>query len=156
MTNSRRRYYRWLYGTAALYDIVLGVVFLFFPRWAFESVGILEQYPTEGYIQLIGAFVLVLGVGYFLIWRGDLWRNRDLVLVGALYKLAYSGVAFWIALTAEAPHWVFVWGFGVADAIFLALMVECLYYVHGHRPDEPLSTRPTVLEAPRRGITALL
>lgn len=135
MTDSRRKYYRGLYGVAAVYDIVLGVLFLFFARWAFESMGVLDAYPVEGYIQLIGAFVLVLGIGYFLIWRGDLWRNRDLVLVGALYKLAYSGVAFYIAATAEVPHWLFVWGFGVADAIFLLLMVECLYYLYRHRPD---------------------
>ncbi len=138
MTDSRRRYYRGLYAVSAVYDTVLGVLFLFFAKWAFESIGILDAYPVEGYIQLIGAFVLVLGIGYFLIWRGDLWQNRDLVLVGALYKLAYSGVAFYIAATAEVPHWLFVWGFGVADAIFLVLMVECLYYLYRHRPGEDL------------------
>lgn len=147
MTDSRRRYYRGLYGVAAIYDIVLGVVFLFFAKWAFEAIGALEAYPVEGYIQLIGAFVLVLGIGYFLIWRGDLWQNRDLVLVGALYKLAYTGVAFYIALTAEVPHWIFVWGFGVADGIFLLLMLECLYYLYRHRPDEglPQAQKSTIL-----------
>lgn len=148
MTDSRRKYYRGLYGVAAVYDIVLGVLFLFFARWAFESMGVLDAYPVEGYIQLIGAFVLVLGIGYFLIWRGDLWRNRDLVLVGALYKLAYSGVAFYIAATAEVPHWLFVWGFGVADAIFLLLMVECLYYLYRHRPDH-VSPAPELTELSR-------
>lgn len=141
MTESRRLYYRGLYGVAAVYDTVLGVLFLFFAKWAFESMGVLEAYPVEGYIQLIGAFVLVLGIGYFLLWRGDLWQNRDLVLVGALYKLAYSGVAFYIAATAEVPHWLFVWGFGVADAIFLVLMVECLYYLYRHHREERLPTR---------------
>lgn len=136
MTDSRRKYYRGLYAVAAVYDTVLGVVFLFFAKWAFESIGALEAYPVEGYIQLIGAFVLVLGIGYFLIARGDLWQNRDLVLVGALYKLAYTGVAFYIWLTAEVPHWLFLWGFGVADAIFFVLMVECLYFLYRHRPDQ--------------------
>ena len=139
MTSSRQRYYRGLYGIAALYDMVLGIVFLFFGKWAFESLGILESYPVEGYIQLIGAFVLVLGIGYLLVWRGDLWRNRDLVLVGALYKLAYTGVGFYITLTAEAPHWLFVWGFGVADAVFFVLMIECLYHLYRHRPDRELA-----------------
>lgn len=149
MTDSRRRYYRSLYGVAAVYDTVLGVIFLFFAKWAFESMGVLEAYPVEGYIQLIGAFVLVLGIGYFLIWRGDLWQNRDLVLVGALYKLAYSGVAFYIAATAEVPHWLFVWGFGVADAVFLVLMVECLYYLYRHRPEEHLPRPVTGLSSAR-------
>lgn len=138
MTDSRRRYYKGLYGVAAVYDLVLGFVFLFFAKWAFERVDILDAYPVEGYIQLIGAFVLVLGIGYFLLWRGDLWQNRDLVLVGILYKLAYSGVAFYMAATTEVPHWIFVWGFGVADAIFFVLMVECLFYMYGHRRDATL------------------
>jgi hypothetical protein len=143
MTRSRQRYYRGLYGIVALYDTVLGIVFLFFGKWAFDALGILESYPVEGYIQLIGAFVLVLGIGYFLVWRGDLWQNRDLVLVGALYKLAYTGVGFYITLTTEAPHWLFVWGFGVADAIFFVLMVECLYYLYRNRPDHEVSHRGT-------------
>lgn len=138
MTDSRRLYYRWLYGIATVYDVVLGIIFLFFARWAFETLDILESYPVEGYIQLIGAFVLVLGIGYFMIWRGDLWTNRDLVAIGALYKLAYTGVGFYIAATAEAPHWIFVWGFGVADALFFVLMVECLVYLYRHRPEPAL------------------
>jgi hypothetical protein len=141
MTDSRRRYYRGLYGVAAVYDIVLGVIFLWFATWAFELIDAIEAYPVEGYVQLIGAFVLVLGIGYFLLWRGDLWQNRDLVLVGTLYKLAYSGVAFYIGLTAEVPHWIFVWGFGVADAIFFVLMAECLYYLYRHRSAEGLPGR---------------
>lgn len=138
MTRSRQRYYKGLYGIAAVYDTVLGVVFLFFGRWAFDALGILDKFPTGGYLQLIGAFVLVLGIGYYLVWRSDdLWRNRDLVMVGALYKLAYTGVGVYISVTAEVPHALFLWGFGVADAVFFVLMVECLYYLYRHRP-EPL------------------
>ena len=144
MTSSRLRYYRGLYGVAALYDVALGIVFLFFGKWAFESLDIIESYPVEGYIQLIGAFVLVLGIGYFLVWRGDLWQNRDLVLVGALYKLAYTGVGFYITLTAEVPHWLFVWGFGVADAVFFVLMIECLYYLYRHRPGEAIAAENAI------------
>jgi len=136
VTESRRLYYRWLYGVATVYDVALGIIFLFFARPVFESLDILDVYPVEGYIQLIGAFVLVLGIGYFLIWRGDLWKNTDLILVGALYKLAYTGVGIYIAATAELPHWLFLWGFGVADAVFFLLMAECLVYLYRH-PREP-------------------
>lgn len=103
MIEKRRRYYRGLYALATVYDVVLGIIFLFFATWAFEGLDILDKYPVEGYIQLIGAFVLVLGIGYFMIWRGDLWTNRDLVFIGALYKLAYTGVGIYIYLTAELP-----------------------------------------------------
>lgn len=147
MTDTRRKYYRGLYGVAAVYDIMLGITFLFFARWAFEALGILDRYPVEGYIQLIGAFVLVLGIGYFLIWRGDLWRNRDLVLVGALYKLAYTGVGVYIAVTSEVPHALFLWGFGMADAVFFVLMAECLYYLYRHSGERamvPESRKPVL------------
>jgi len=134
MGDSRQRYYRGLFATAAIYDVVLGVVFLFFGRWAFDILDIEEKYPEGGFIQLIGGFVLVLGIAYYLIWRSDLWRNRDLVAIGALYKLAYTGVGLWIAVFDELPHMLFLWAFGVADAVFLVLMVECLVYLYQHRP----------------------
>jgi len=131
----RERYYRGLFAVAAVYDIVLGVIFLFFGRWAFDRLGIAEKYPEGGFLPLIGGFVLVLGIGYWLIWRSDLWRNRDLVAVGALYKLAYSGVGVVIAVVDEVPHALFLWGFGIADAVFFVLMVECIVWLYRqHRP----------------------
>ncbi len=133
MEASRERYYRGLYAVAAIYDLVIGVVFLFFGRWAFDILNIEEKYPEGGFVQLLGAFVMVLGVGYYLIWRSDLWRNRDLVALGALYKLAYTSVGIWIAVFDELPHIVFLLGFGVADGVFLVLMVECLVYLYGPR-----------------------
>jgi hypothetical protein len=133
MTHPRERYYKGLFGVAAVYDFVLGIIFLFFGRWAFDALDIPEKYPEGGFLPLIGAFVLVLGVGYYLIWRGDLWRNRDLVAIGALYKLAYTGVGLYIAIADEAPHALFLWGFGVADAVFFVLMAECLFYLHSHQ-----------------------
>lgn len=144
MNPRRERYYRGLFATAAVYDLTLGVVFLFFGRWAFDVLEITDRYPEGGFLHLIGGFVLVLGIGYYLIWRGDLWRNRDLVLVGALYKLAYTGVGAYITIFDEAPHALFVWGFGVADAVFFLLMAECL--IHLHRTRTPMIAQPKTLE----------
>jgi hypothetical protein len=133
VTRRRRLFYRGLFGVAAVYDLVLGVVFLFFGRWAFEILDIPDKYPEGGFVPLLGAFILVLGVAYYLIWRGDLWQNRDLILVGTLYKLAYTGVGLYIWATSEIPHALFLWGFGVADALFFVLMAECLSYLYRHR-----------------------
>ena len=133
MRPSRLRYYRAMYLTGAVYDIALGIVFLFFGRWAFDALDIPEKYPEGGFLQLIGAFVLVLGIGYLLISRGDLARNRDLIAVGALYKLAYTGVGTLIAVFDEVPHMIFLVVFGIADAVFLVLMAECWFYLRSHR-----------------------
>ncbi|MEA2002105.1 MAG: hypothetical protein U9N84_09520 [Actinomycetota bacterium] len=134
MADPRERYYRGLFGVAAVYDLVLGIIFLFFGRWAFDALDIPEKYPEGGFVPLVGAFVLVLGVGYYLIWRGDLWRNRDLVAIGTLYKLAYTGVGLYIAIAEEVPHALFLWGFGVADAVFFVLMAECLLHLYREKP----------------------
>ena len=54
MSEIRERAYRWLLATASIYDLALGVVFLFFGRWAFDLLDIEEKYPEGGFIQLIG------------------------------------------------------------------------------------------------------
>jgi hypothetical protein len=130
MNPAREKYYRNLFMIAAVYDVLLGIVFTGFPARAYDALGIREKLPAfGGYLSLLGAFVLVIGVAYFLISRGDLQRNRDLILVGALYKLAYSTTAFYYWLAGNIPHSIFVGLFGVADLVFFVLMVECYLLV---------------------------
>ena len=126
MNPQREHYYRILFLVAAAYDIVLGVVFLFFHTWAFELLDIADADPGSGYVPLIGAFLLVIGIAYYLIYRGDLVRNRDLIAVGTLYKLAYSAVAFWFWIVVDdVPHILFPALFGIVDLVMFALMLEC-------------------------------
>ena len=128
MNPAREKYYRSLFAVAAVYDVLLGVTFTFFPARAFDALGIREKLPAfGGYLALLGAFVFVIGIAYFLIARGDLRRNRDLILIGTLYKLAYSATAFCYWLTGNIPHVIFAALFGVADAVFFILMAECCW-----------------------------
>lgn len=129
MDPARERRYRALFLVATIYDVVLGIVFTFFYTWAFDLLGIREQVPEGGYIPLIGAFLTVIGIAYYLIYRGDLQRNRDLVAVGTLYKLAYASIAFFFWAIGEVPHILFAALFGVADAVFFVLMLECYLYL---------------------------
>ncbi len=130
MTLKREPFYKKLFLVAAIYDIVLGIVFTFFFKAAFGILGIAHKLPDfTGYISLIGAFLLVIGIAYWLIYQGDLVKNRDLILVGALYKLAYSGIAFFYYFFGDVPHVLFVTLFGFADLIFLALMLQCYFYL---------------------------
>ena len=125
MKPAKEKYYRGLFTIAALYDLLLGVTFTFFAARAFAALGIGDKLPAfGGYVTLLGAFVLVLGIGYALISRGDLRRNADLILVGTLYKLAYAATAIYYWAAGSLPHVVFA-GFGVADAVFFILMTEC-------------------------------
>lgn len=126
MKPAKEKYYRGLFTIAAGYDLLPGVTFTFFAAPAFAALGIGDQLPVfGGYVTLLGVFVLVLGIGYGLISRGDLRRNADLILVGALYKLAYAAAAFYYWAAGSLPHIAFGALFGVADAVFFVLMAEC-------------------------------
>lgn len=130
MSPIRQKYYRGLFLISALYDVILGVVFTFFQTRAFGALGIREKLPEYGgYISLLGAFVFVIGVAYYLISRSDLRQNLDLILIGVLYKLAYCATVFYYALIGNVPHLIFVALFGVADLIFFVLMAECFIFL---------------------------
>jgi uncharacterized membrane protein HdeD (DUF308 family) len=128
MSPAKEKYYRSLFMIAAAYDVLLGIMFTCFPARAYDALGIREKLPAfGGYLSLLGAFVLVIGIAYFLIARGDLRRNTDLILVGTLYKLAYSATTFYYWSQGNLPHIAFAALFGVADAVFFALMAECYW-----------------------------
>ncbi|MCX6746574.1 MAG: hypothetical protein NTU63_00365 [Candidatus Pacearchaeota archaeon] len=124
----KERYYKKLFLISAIYDILLGIVFTFFYKPVFSLLGI-PLPDFAGYISLIGVFLIVLGVGYYYISRGDLAKNRDLIKIGILYKFAYSSVAFFYLIFDTVPHLIFVWVFGVADLIFAILFIECLKHI---------------------------
>jgi lysylphosphatidylglycerol synthetase-like protein (DUF2156 family) len=119
------RRFRTVFVLAAIYDIGLGIVFTFFYRPAFDLLGMADEAPEGGYIPLLGSFVLVLGIAYVMIARGDLYRNRDLIIVGTLYKLAYSAIALFFLVIDQVPHVVFA-VFGLIDVVFLVLMFQCV------------------------------
>jgi len=126
MKPAKGKYYRGLFTVAAFYDLVLGLAFTFFPARVFAALNISDKLPAfGGYVTLLGAFVLVIGIAYALIARGDLLRNADLILVGTLYKLAYAAAAFYYWAAGSLPHVAFGAVFGVADAVFFVLMAEC-------------------------------
>ncbi len=128
MKPAKEKYYRGLFTIAAFYDLVLGLTFTFFPARVFAALGISDKLPAfGGYVTLLGAFVLVIGIAYALISRGDLRGNADLILVGTLYKLAYAATAFYYWAAGSLPHVAFGALFGVADAVFFVLMAECCF-----------------------------
>ncbi len=128
MKPAKEKYYRGLFTIAAFYDLLLGITFTFFPARAFAALGISDKLPAfGGYITLLGAFVLVIGIAYALIARGNLLRNADLIFVGTLYKLAYSATAFYYWSAGNLPHVIFGALFGMADAVFFILMAECYF-----------------------------
>ena len=65
MKPAKEKYYRSLFAIAAVYDVLLGITFTFFPVRAFDALGIRDKLPAfGGYLTLLGAFVLVIGIAY--------------------------------------------------------------------------------------------
>ena len=144
MGESRAKYYRALFLFAAIYDMILGIVFTFFANCVFDMLGISAILPSFlGYVTLIGVFLIVIGVAYFLIYRGDMIKNRDLILVGTLYKFAYCATSFYYFAIGQMPHLVFFSLFGAMDFIMLILMAECYKFLGKISRDAKMVSRET-------------
>ena len=105
----KREWIRPFFIVAALYDIVLGVGFLFAWRAAYARFGIAPpNHPA--YIQFAAALVAIFGIGFWLVAQAP-ERNRDIIKLGVLLKIAYSGtvLSYW-AQGAMPLMWVpFAW-----------------------------------------------
>jgi hypothetical protein len=126
MTDSKLKYYKGLFLVVAVYDLILGLIFMFFSKSVFNFLEITDKLPEfSGYLTLIGGYVFVLGLAYYLIYRGDLHKNVDLILIGLLYKLVYCAITFYYFIVGDIPHILFLALFGVLDLVMFILMTEC-------------------------------
>ncbi|MFC1789388.1 hypothetical protein ACFLYY_00165 [Patescibacteria group bacterium] len=125
MSYSKESYYKKLFLTAAFYDFILGISFLFFYKPLFRFLEIpLPSNPS--YLSLSAAFVLVLGIAYYFIYK-NIRANRDLAIIGTIYKLAYIVIGIYYLLLNLVPHLIFL-AFAVIDFVFLVLFIEFLLY----------------------------
>ena len=116
-------FFKAFFLVAALYDVILGVVFFFFYRPVFERLGApLPNNPS--YIHLTAGFVFVQGVGYWYVYR-DMLRNIDLVKLGTIYKAIYSLVALYYLAIGQLVSAIFAW-FAVFDVLFLLGFIRFL------------------------------
>ena len=128
MTN-KDSIFRALFLVAAIYDFVLGILFFLFYRPIYSYFNItLPTYPV--YLQMAAAFVIAMGIGYYFVYR-NLYRNIDLVKLGVVYKLVYSGLTSYFYFT-DLAHVTFFW-FAIIDAIFLVLFIWFLVYASKDR-----------------------
>jgi hypothetical protein len=113
---------RWippLFYVAALYDGLLGLLFLLIPGYAFDVCKVTPP-NHDGYVQFPAALLLVFSLMFLAIARNPA-GNRHLIVYGILLKLAYCGVACWHWFTADIP---FMWKpFAVIDLVMAILFV---------------------------------
>ena len=84
-----------------VYDILLGLSFIFFYKNIYAILGItLPNHP--GYIFVPSLFIICGGVGEFLIAKNPL-RNVDLVVIRLLMKLSFALVVLYCYFTMGIP-----------------------------------------------------
>lgn len=139
------RFYRAVFLVAALYDLILGTVFLFLYPWVYGVMGI--PLPTEpAYLQMAAAFVLVQGMMYVLVYR-NLEGNRDLILVGATYKAAYAVISLYHLGAGDLPHPFFA-VFGVLDIGFMVVFAMCLGWLGKRVTGQAAADAPSRADSP--------
>ncbi len=122
---NKEKYYKVLFIISGLYDFILGFGFCFFYKWLFQTVlqRTIPQPPI--YFQVCAAFIGLIGIGYFLVWK-NLYRNVDLVIIGGGMKVIYILGAIWFSTYAIVPLALVL--FGILDVVFLILFVEFLRF----------------------------
>jgi hypothetical protein len=104
---------------AAVYDIILGIVFGLFFKPIYNMFG--AELPNHaGYIQLAGAFILTFGIGFYLVYK-DPVRNQAIITLGVLMKLLFVVIVLGHLLLDTVP--AFYIPFALLDIMFLLLFL---------------------------------
>ncbi len=106
-----------LFIVAAIYDGLLGAVFLFASGAPFQWFSVTPP-NHPGYVQFPAALLLIFSVMFVAIALNPV-GNRNLIPYGILLKVSYCGVASFHWATAGIPNrWK---PFCVLDIVFLFL-----------------------------------
>ena len=108
--------YHWFFLVAALYDMVLGALFVVAGESILRAIGMALP-PHVAYIELAAIFIFIQGLGYWLVYR-DPWANLGLVRMGVAYKAGYAGLAFYYLAIGKLPSLFFI-PWAIIDVLFL-------------------------------------
>lgn len=120
---------RVLFVVGAVYDGLLGVVFLFASSALFQWQGVTPP-NHPGYVHFPAALLVVFAAMFMSIAMNPV-RNRNLIPYGILLKISYCGVVLFHWLTAGVPG---MWKpFCLFDLVFLILFVWAWVALRGER-----------------------
>jgi hypothetical protein len=89
-------------------------------NFIFDSILNIPPPTYPAFYQGGAAFVFVMGVGFYLVYR-DMYRNRDIVKLGIIFKSVYTALAFFHVFVKDMP-WIFSI-FGFLDLIFIVFFI---------------------------------
>ena len=103
-----------VFGASALYDGLLGLIFLVAPAAMYARFGVTP--PNHwGYVQFPAMILIIFGVMFLQVALKPA-ANRNLIPYGFLLKAAYAGTVYAYWFTTGIPN---MWKpFAVADTIF--------------------------------------
>ena len=108
-----------LFFLAALYDGILGIIFLASPMLIFERFGVTPPNHV-GYVQFPAMLLIVFAILFINIAINPI-ANRNLILYGILLKLSYCVLVFGYWFTSGIPV---IWKpFAICDLIFIILFI---------------------------------
>ena len=120
-----------LFGLVALYDGLLGLLFLIAPLHPFEHYGITPPNHVA-YVQFPAAVLLIFALMFVQVAVNPL-RNRHLIPYGILLKIAYVGISGWHWYSGGIPD---MWKpFTVIDAVTIVLFVGAYLMLGGKRAE---------------------
>ena len=104
---------------AAVYDFVIGLVFLFFGPRLFDIAGV--PHPNHwAYIHFPALLLMIFGTMFAVIARDPI-GNRNLIVYGILLKICYSGLVGYYVATTGCP--TLFQPFAAIDAVMCVLFV---------------------------------
>jgi hypothetical protein len=107
-----------LFWLAALYDGLLGALFLVAPFWVFTRFDVPPP-NHAGYVQFPAALLIIFALIFATIAR-DPATHRQQIVYGILLKLAYCSIAgyYWLAENIPIIWKPFVWADLVMGVLF--------------------------------------
>ena len=98
-------FYRKFFLFAAIYDALLGLSFFLFYERVYGWFAITPP-NHPGYVQLPAIFIAIMGLADYYVYL-DIVRNRDIVKIRILMKLAFSLLCFYHYFFGSLPTlWV--------------------------------------------------
>ena len=111
---------RLLLTAAAVYDVLLGLLFLFLFRPLLGLLGVaVPENPI--YLQLAAGCIALFGLGFWHAAQHPV-RNLDLVRLGVGMKVFYVALAVYAAAVGLLPHPLFL-VLALLDALFVVGVV---------------------------------
>lgn len=118
----KREWIRPLFVVAALYDFGLGMAFLLAWSVIYARFGVAPpNHPA--YVQFGAAAIAIFGVGFWWVAQAP-ERNRDIIKLGVLLKLAYAStvLTYWVQGRIPAMWVPFAW----IDLVFMVAFLASL------------------------------